>query len=77
MSSINKGFGKCSLQSFSVRRELSEFRTRKFKSFQNCKYLDVTFSNYFVKNNNYKVKCLCFSVLYMLRNMLIVKLVQL
>ena len=49
MSSINKDFGKCSLQSFSVRHELSEFHTRQFKSFQNSKYLAVTFSIYFVK----------------------------
>ena len=76
-SSMNKGFEKYSPQSFSVRRELSEFCTRKFKSFQNCKYLAVAFSNYFVKNKNYKVKRLCFSALYTLRNVLIVKLVQL
>ena len=48
-SSINKDFGKCSSQSFSVRRELSEFRTRQFKSFSNSKYLAITFSIYFVK----------------------------
>ena len=30
----SQGFGKCSPQSFSVRRELFEFHTRKFKSFQ-------------------------------------------
>ena len=45
MSSINKGFGKCSPQSFSVGHELSEFHTREFKFFQNCKYLAVAFSN--------------------------------
>ena len=77
MSSINKGFGKCSLQSFSVRCELSKFCTHKFKSFQNSKYLAVTFSIYFVKNKQYKGKRLCFSALYMLWNVLIVKLVQL
>ena len=76
-SSINKGFRKCSPQSFSVRCKLSEFRTHEFKSFQNCKYLAVTFRNYFVKNKNYKVKHLCFSALYMLQNVLIVKLAKL
>ena len=73
MSSVNKSFEKCSLQSFSVRCELSKFHTRQFKSFQNCKYLAVAFRNYFVKNKNYKVKWLCFSALYMLWNVLIFK----
>ena len=33
MSSINKDFRKCLSQSFSLRRELSKFHTRQFKSF--------------------------------------------
>ena len=30
-------------------RELAEFHTRQFKSFQNSKYLAITFSIYFIK----------------------------
>ena len=61
-SSINKDFGKCSSQSFSVRRELSEFRTCQFKSFQNSKYLAVAFSIYFFKVAEYRLAfklCTC------------------
>ena len=49
MSSINKDFRKCSSQSFSLRCELSEFRTRQIKSFSNSKYLAVAVSIYFIK----------------------------
>ena len=53
MSSINKGFGKCLPQSFSVRHELFEFRTHKFKSFQNITYL-LHSVIIFVKDKNCK-----------------------
>ena len=73
-SSINKDFGKCSSQSFSVRHELSEFHTHQFKSFQNSKYLAVAFSTCFIKVAK---STSCLSSLYMLRNVLIVKLAKL
>ena len=71
MSSINKDFGKCSSQSFSLRRKLSEFHTHQIKSFSNSKYLAITVSIYFIKvakQTSYP------SALYMLWNVLIVKL---
>ena len=60
-SSINKGFGKCLPQSFSVRRELFKFRTRKFKSFQNITYLSHSVI-IFVKDKNCKGKHLYFQL---------------
>ena len=52
---------------------ITEFRTRHFKSFPNSKYLAIEFSI------NFKVAkyMSCFSALYMLRNVLIVKLAKL
>ena len=44
-SSINKDFGKCSPQSFSVRRELFEIHTLKIKSFQNITWLSHSSNN--------------------------------
>ena len=52
---------------------ITEFRTRHFKSFPNSKYLAIEFSI------NFKVAkyMSCFSALYMLWNVLIVKLAKL
>ena len=68
-SSVNKDFGKCSSQSFSLRRKLSEFCTRQIQSFSNSKYLAIAISIYFIKVAKLTSSL---SALYMLRNVLIV-----
>ena len=72
-SSIKQGLRKMFIAIIFCQARITEFRTRHFKPFPNSKYLAITFSI------NFKVAkyTSCFSALYMLRNVLIVKLAKL
>ena len=69
-SSIKQGLWKMFITTIFCQARFTEFRTRQFKSFSNNKYLAIAFSINF-KNSKVDV---FFSALYMLRNVLIVKL---
>ena len=49
MSSIKQGFQKMFIAIIFCQAQITEFRTRQFKSFHNSKYLAVTFSIYLIK----------------------------
>ena len=72
-SSIKQGLRKMFIAIIFCQARITEFHTCHFKSFPNSKYLAITFSI------NFKVAkyTSCFSALYMLRNVLIVKLANL
>ena len=72
-SSIKQGLWKMFITTIFCQAQFTEFHTRQFKSFSNSKYLAITFSINF-KNSKVDV---FFSALYMLRNVLIVKLEKL
>ena len=72
-SSIKQGLWKMFITIIFCQAQFTEFRTRQFKSFSSSKYLAIAFSiNFNVANYTS-----CFSALYMLRNVLIVKLAKL
>ena len=72
-SSIKQGLRKMFITIIFCQARFTEFRTHQFKSFSNSKYLAIAFSI------NFKVAkyTSCFSALYMLWNVLIVKLAKL
>ena len=72
-SSIKQRLWKIFIAIIFCQAQITEFCTRHFKSFPNSKYLAIAFSF------NFKVAkyMSCFSALYMLRNVLIVKLAKL
>ena len=69
-SSIKQGLWKMFITTIFCQARFTKFRTHQFKSFSNNKYLAITFSINF-KNSKVDV---FFSALYMLWNVLIVKL---
>ena len=73
MSSIKQGLQKMFIAIIFCQARITEFCTRQFKSFPNSKYLAITFSIYFKVAKSTS----CFSALYMLQNVLIVKLAKL
>ena len=71
-SSIKQGLWKMFITTIFCQAQFTESHTRQFKSFSNSKYLAIAFSINFKSSTR-----LYFSALYMLRNVLIVKLEKL
>ena len=72
MSSIKQGLWKMFITTIFCQAQFTEFRPHQFKSFSNSKYLAIAFSINFISSTR-----LYFSALYMLWNVLIVKLEKL